>query len=79
MCNSKIDKEYGEDLYNQQFSLYVDNIVGRVDLQTEAYGKEENVPGKIFEVYKEQKTNLLALKEKYGSVISPNQLMEAAG
>jgi len=79
LFKSKIDKEYPEDLYNMQFSLYIDNIVGRIDLQTEAYGKDEHIPGKIFEVYEEQKKGLLALKEKYGSVVSPAQLIEAAG
>ena len=74
-----IDKEYPRELYNKQFSLYIDNIVARIDLQSEAYGKEENLPGKLFEVYKEQKEGLLALKGKYGAVVTPEQLIEAAG
>ena len=77
--SDKIDKEYPEDLYNKQFSLYIDNIVSRIDLQTEAYGKDERIPKRIFEVYEEQKKGLLALKDKYGSVVSPAQLIEAAG
>jgi phosphoenolpyruvate carboxykinase (GTP) len=79
LFKEKIDKEYPEDLYNMQFSLYVDKIVGRIDLQTEAYGKDEHIPKRIFEVYEEQKKGLLALKEKYGSVVTPAQLIEAAG
>jgi phosphoenolpyruvate carboxykinase (GTP) len=79
LFKSKIDKEYPQDLYNMQFSLYIDNIVGRIDLQTEAYGKDEHIPKQIFEVYEEQKAGLLALKEKYGSIVSPDQLIEAAG
>jgi phosphoenolpyruvate carboxykinase (GTP) len=79
MFKSKIDKEYPKELYDMQFSLYIDNIVGRLDLQTEAYGKDAHIPKKIFEVYEEQKTALLGLKEKYGSVVSPDQLIEAAG
>jgi len=71
-----IDKEYTEDLYIKQFSLYVDNIVARVDLQKEAYGKEKNVPARLFEILKEQKEGLLALKEKFGSIVTPAQLME---
>ncbi len=79
LFKSKIDKEYPEDLYNMQFSLYIDNIVGRIDLQTEAYRKDERIPERIFEIYEEQKKDLLALKEKYGSVGSPAQLIEASG
>ncbi len=46
LFKSKIDKEYPEDLYEKQFSLYIDNIIGRIDLQVEAYGKEPNIPSK---------------------------------
>ncbi len=70
-----IDKEYPEDLYVKQFSLYLDNIIARVDLQNEAYGKEENIPQTLFDVLKEQKEGLIALKEKYGSVVTPAQLL----
>ena len=69
-----INKEYPKSLYDMQFSLYVDNIVGRIDLQTEAYGKEENLPAKLFEVYEEQKKGLEALKAKFGPVVTPEQL-----
>ncbi|MFC1706860.1 phosphoenolpyruvate carboxykinase (GTP) [Planctomycetota bacterium] len=73
----KIDKEYPRELYDKQFSLYVDNIVGRIDLQKEAYGKEENPPEKLFEVYAAQREGLMALKDKYGAVVTPDQLVEA--
>ena len=69
-----IDKEYSEDLYLKQFSLYVDNILARVDLQNEAYGKEKNIPKRLFEILSEQKKGLLALKEKFGSVVTPSEL-----
>jgi phosphoenolpyruvate carboxykinase (GTP) len=74
---AEIDKEYPRELYDKQFSLYIDNIVARIDLQKEAYGKEENLPTKLFEVYAEQREGLMKLKEKYGSVVTPDQL--AAG
>jgi phosphoenolpyruvate carboxykinase (GTP) len=76
LFSEKINKEYPEDLYNKQFSLYVDNIVGRIDLQLEAYGKEKNTPPKFFDLLKEQRAGLTALKKKYGSVVSPKQLQE---
>jgi phosphoenolpyruvate carboxykinase (GTP) len=77
LFNSKIDKEYPEELYEKQFSLYVDNIIGRIDLQIEAYGKESNVPQKLFDIYKKQKQELTELKDKFGSVITPQQLQGA--
>ena len=69
-----IDKEYAKSLYDMQFSLYIDNIVGRIDLQTEAYGKEENLPSQLFKVYEEQKAALLAVKEKFGAVVNVEKL-----
>ena len=70
----KIDKVYPQELYEKQFALYIDNILGRIDLQEEAYKKAENVPAKLFEVYEEQREGLEALKSKYGSVVSVENL-----
>ncbi len=64
-----INKEYPKSLYDMQFAIYVDNIVKRIDLQDAEYSKEENVPARLFEVYKEQKAALLSLKEKFGPVV----------
>jgi phosphoenolpyruvate carboxykinase (GTP) len=72
-----IDKEYPKDLYDKQFAFYVDNILGRIDLQEEAYRKEENVPARLFEVYEEQRAALEGLKAKYGPIVSVEQVIEA--
>jgi len=69
-----INKEYSEELYVQQFSLYIDNIISRIDLQAEAYGKDKNIPDRLFEVLKEQKQDLTVLKEKFGPIVTPSQL-----
>jgi phosphoenolpyruvate carboxykinase (GTP) len=74
---SGIDKEYPKNLYDMQFSLYIDKIIARIDTQTDAYSKEQNLPLQLFGIYEAQKSALLALKEKYGSVIAVEQLMEA--
>ncbi len=76
LFKSKIDKEYSKDLYIKQFSLYIDNIIARIDLQIEAYGQEKNIPQRLFEVLKNQRENLLVLKEKYGPIVTPKQLEE---
>ena len=69
-----IDKDYTEELYTKQFSLYVDNIVSRIDLQKEAYGKENNIPAALFNVLDEQKVGLTALKDKFGSIVTPSDI-----
>jgi phosphoenolpyruvate carboxykinase (GTP) len=74
-----IQKEYPRDLYDKQFSIYCDKILGRIELQLEAYGKEENLPAKLFEVLKAQRAELTALKEKYGPIVTPEQLEASAG
>ena len=74
LFKEKIDKAYPRELYDKQFSLYLDNIISRIDLQLEAYGKEENLPPRLFEVLGEQRRGLMALKEKFGPIVSPAQL-----
>jgi phosphoenolpyruvate carboxykinase (GTP) len=75
----RIDKEYSEALYTKQFSLYIDNILARIELQLEAYGKEKNLPAKLFEVLERQRDELTALKDKFGPIVTPAQLETASG
>jgi len=70
-----IDKDYPKSLYDMQFALYIDNIVSRLDLQTEAYGKEEGVPERLFTIYKENKKELLMLKEKFGPIVAIDDIV----
>lgn len=69
-----IEKEYPKSLYDMQFSLYVDNIVSRIDLQHHEYSKEKNIPKRLFTTYAKQKEELLALKERYGAVVNIDKL-----
>ncbi|MBL0714724.1 MAG: phosphoenolpyruvate carboxykinase (GTP), partial [Desulfosarcina sp.] len=66
-----IDKAYPEDLYTRQFSLYIDNIIGRIDLQKEAYGKDEDIPPTLFEILDRQREGLVALKAVHGPIVTP--------
>lgn len=70
-----IDKEYGKNLYTRQFSLYIDNIIKRIDLQEKAYAKEEKIPSILFDILAEQKQGLLALKDAHGSIVTPDILI----
>lgn len=69
------DKGYTKELYDKQFSLYLDNIIGRIDMQVEAYKKEVNVPEIYFDIQKEKKARLDKLKAEKGSIVAPDQLV----
>jgi phosphoenolpyruvate carboxykinase (GTP) len=71
-----VEKSYPRDLYDRQFSLYTDNILARNELQTAAYRKEEKIPPRLFEVLQEQRDGLVALKAKFGPIVTPDHLME---
>ena len=69
-----IDKEYSEELYTMQFSLYIDKVIARIDLQTEAWKKEEGASQRLFDVYAAQKAELEALKAEKGAIVKPQDL-----
>ncbi|MCB2192091.1 MAG: phosphoenolpyruvate carboxykinase (GTP) [Deltaproteobacteria bacterium] len=71
-----LDKEYPKELYDKQFALYADKILARVDLQYDAFKKEENIPDRLFEIYDDQRKQVEELKAKFGSIISIEQLKE---
>ncbi len=75
LFNTLIDKDYPEELYIKQFSLYCDNILKRLELQEVAYGKEPHIPERFFEIIKVQKEGLTALKSTFGAVVTPAQLL----
>jgi phosphoenolpyruvate carboxykinase (GTP) len=74
LFQSIIQKEYPEALYIKQFSLYIDNITSRLDLQIDAYGKGTNIPPRLFEILNNTKAGLAILKDKFGPIVSPLQL-----
>lgn len=74
LFNKLINKDYSRELYEKQFSLYINNIIARIELQLESYGKEANIPARLFEVLNEQKKGLLSLKKAHGPIIKPDQL-----
>ncbi len=76
MFSEILDKEYSRELYDKQFSLYADKILARIDLQYQAFKKEENIPDKLFTIYESQKKDMLALKEEFGEVILPEKAAE---
>jgi len=67
-----IDKDYPQSLYDKQFSLYVDNIVKRIEIQETAYAKEEGIPQQLFDILASQKQALTELKAQKGSIVTPD-------
>ena len=71
-----IAKDYPENLYERQFSLYIENILSRVELQIDAYRKEQNIPEKLFEILEEQRMGLLEWQKKYGPIVTPADMLK---
>lgn len=67
-----IDKPYAKDLYDRQFSIYVDHIVARIELQEVAYGKEKGIPARLFDILAAQKEQLQEWKKTRGAIILPD-------
>ena len=74
LFGSIIDKAYPATLYTKQFSLYIDNIIARIDFQTKAYGKNPDIPPLLYQVLENQRKGLTALREKYGPIVPPDRL-----
>jgi phosphoenolpyruvate carboxykinase (GTP) len=77
LFKERVNKDYPEKLYTQQFSLYIDNILARVEMQLASYEKEKNLPARLFEILHRQQRELQVLKEKYGPIVTPAQLESA--
>ena len=70
-----INKDYEKSLYTKQFSLYVDKIIARLQLQLESYSNEEDIPARLFEILTGQKERILDLKKTFGPIVTPQQLL----
>jgi len=69
-----INKDYPRALYDKQFSLYIDNIINRIELQETAYAKDEGIPRELFDILSSQKQNLIELKAQKGAIVTPDNL-----
>ena len=78
LFKERIDKVYDRDLYRRQFSLYVDKIFERIDLQMTAYRKEMHIPERFFTILTAQERALRELREQFGPVVTPEQLRREA-
>jgi phosphoenolpyruvate carboxykinase (GTP) len=74
LFKERIDKVYDRDLYRRQFSLYVDKIFARIDLQMKAYREEAHIPDRFFDILTRQELALQSLKDEFGPIVTPDQL-----
>ena len=66
-----LGKVYGEDEYEKQFTLRVNENISKVERILEIYSQLREVPAELFEVLKQQKDNLIRAKLSFGDYISP--------
>lgn len=71
-----LDKEYSQELYEYQFSLYIENLIHRIDLSLQEFAKEQDMPEEFFHTLDTWKQDLRALESLLGSVITPAQMIE---
>ena len=70
-----IDKEYDKKIYTKQFSLYVDNLIERIDMSMTEFSKEKGMPDAFFHVLMTWRRDLIALKASEGRIVTPDRMI----
>ncbi len=73
-----LDKEYSQELYTHQFSLYIENLIRRIDMSIEEFAKEHGMPEEFFHTLDTWRRDLRALESIIGPVVTPAQMIEYA-
>jgi len=76
LFTEEIGKEYDKSLYTKQFSLYVDNLVERVDMSITEFSKEKGMNDAFFQVLDTWRRDLVALRATVGPIVTPDQMIE---
>ncbi len=71
-----IGKEYPKETYTKQFSLYVENLVARIDMSLTEFSKEKGMPDAFFRVLMTWRRDLVALKASAGAIVTPDEMIE---
>lgn len=71
-----IDKKYEKEIYTKQFSLYVENLIKRVDMSITEFAREKGMANEFFHVLDAWHRDLAALKATIGPIVTPNQMIE---
>jgi phosphoenolpyruvate carboxykinase (GTP) len=70
-----IGKDYSEATYAMQFALYIDKLLGRIDLSVSEFSEEKEMPEEFFHTLDTWKQELLALKSVAGPIVTPDRMM----
>ncbi len=73
-----IEKEYKKEIYTLQFSLYIDNLLKRIEMSIAEFSQEEGMPDAFFKVLNTWKQDLVVLRETVGPIVTPDQMIEYA-
>ncbi|MFX1388021.1 MAG: phosphoenolpyruvate carboxykinase (GTP) [Promethearchaeota archaeon] len=65
LFNKYLEKDYTKEEYMEQFKIRVTKLLEKLERIEKMYMKEENVPEFFWNILKEDRKNLLYLKEKY--------------
>ncbi len=71
-----IGKDYSRTIYTKQFSLYIDNLVKRIDLSVLEFSEEQGMPDEFFHILDTWRRDLKALKCVIGPIVTPDQMIE---
>ena len=63
-------------MYTKQFSLYVVNLIERVDMSITEFSKEKGMNDAFFRVLMTWRRDLIALKATVGPIVTPDQMIE---
>ncbi len=66
-----LGKPYGEDDYEKQFTLRVNENIAKIERIEKIYSDLKEVPSELFEILKAQKGRLIKAKLSFGDYISP--------
>ncbi|MCI5161989.1 MAG: phosphoenolpyruvate carboxykinase (GTP) [Candidatus Electrothrix sp. AX5] len=73
-----IDKEYSQEIYTHQFSLYIESLIHRIDTSHKEFAKEQEMPEEFFHTLDTWRRDLRALEAVIGPVVTPGQVIEYA-
>ncbi len=71
-----LDKDYPKELYTRQFSLYIDNLLARVNMSIAEFAREKDMVDEFFHVLDTWRRDLTALKSIVGPIVTPDQMIE---
>ncbi len=75
LFKKSLDKDYTQEEYEEQFAIRITQYLKKFDRMEELFKDEPKMPQEFWDVLKEQREGLIALKERAGKdIVSPLEL-----